>query len=589
MSNEDIIARMSLDDRDYKRGLQEAVSASKKAGKDIERGLSMSGVREGIRKATDAIFSLRSAAIVAGSALAVSVGNRALETAAKLDDLSQQTKVSAERIQVLRYAFQANGVEIAQTDAALAQFSTRLGAAATGNNGLSELFASMGVSIRDARGELRPTTDVLNDTIAALAQVKNQSERQALAAQLFGKQAGPAMAKLLGEGIDGIRKYEDDLRNMGGIMSDEMVKKAADADSQMKSLRTTLKASFDVGVLESYTSAFGDFTNMAKDPALAQAFGDLGKLIGLIASGLLNSVVLLSKLYNMAGDARDSVNMKMLEDDIKRYEAAIKAGIGGSRGELLLKIEEAKAKRAEIVRQRTSGKGFADWEPTGTTTQTSTSQTNMNSPLFSPLDLPKINDVNAAAGRLNRTVKGTAESAETLGDSFDKAFSSILGDISRGSLELRSFGDVARSVLQSIVSSDGFQNSVLTPLSDMAGSFFGSLFGGSGGARSGGGSVNPGMSYLVGENGPERLVMGRNSGYVVSANQRGGGGSINNTYIYNNAGAQVSTQERTNTSGGRDLMVTIDEMVSNVLADPSSRSSRALRKSSGLRPSLTTR
>lgn len=589
MSNEDIIARMSLDDRDYKRGLQEAVSASKKAGKDIERGLSMSGVREGIRKATDAIFNLRSAAIVAGSALAVSVGNRALETAAKLDDLSQQTKVSAESIQILRYAFQANGVEIGQTDAALAQFSMRLGSAATGNKGLSELFAALGVSIRDARGELRPTTDVLNDTIAALAQVRNQSERQAIAAQLFGKQAGPAMAKLLGEGIEGIRKYEDELRNMGGVLSDELVKKAADADSQMKSLRTTLKASFDVGVLESYASTFGDFTNMAKDPALAQAFHNLGQLIGLIASGLLKSVEMLSKLYDMTGNARDSINMKMLEADIRRYEAAIKAGVGGSRGELLLKIEEAKAKRAEIVRQRTSGKGFAEWGVTGTTTQTGTSQLNMGAPLFSPLDLPKINDANTAAGRLNRTVKDTAKSAETLGNTFEDAFSDILSDISRGSLELRSFGDLARSVLQSIVSSEGFQNSVLTPLSDMAGSFFGSLFGGSGGARSGGGPVNPGMSYLVGENGPERLVMGRNSGYVVSANQRGGGGQVNNTYIYNNAGAQVSTQERTNTSGGRDLMVTIDEMVSNVLADPSSRSSRALRKSSGLRPSLTTR
>ncbi|HRI77599.1 MAG TPA: hypothetical protein PLX33_11515, partial [Alphaproteobacteria bacterium] len=341
----------------------------------------------------------------------------------------------------------------------------------------------------------------------------------------------------------------------------------------------------DVGVLESYASAFGDFTNMAKDPALAQAFHNLGQLIGLIASGLLKSVEMLSKLYDMTGNARDSINMKMLEDDIRRYEAAIKAGVGGSRGELLLKIEEAKAKRAEIVRQQTSGKSFAEWGLSGTTTQTQTSQTNLNLPLL----LPPINDANTATGKLNRTVRDTAKSAETLGDSFEEAFSGLFKDISRGSSELRSFGDLARNVLQSIVSSDGFQNSVLTPLSDMASSFFGSLFGGSGGARSGGGSVNPGMSYLVGENGPERLVMGRNSGYVVPAGQRGGGGSINNTYIYNNAGAQVSTQERTNTSGGRDLMVTIDEMFSNVLADPSSRSSRALRKSSGLRPSLTTR
>lgn len=45
------------------------------------------------------------------------------------------------------------------------------------------------------------------------------------------------------------------------------------------------------------------------------------------------------------------------------------------------------------------------------------------------------------------------------------------------------------------------------------------------GGRAGGGSVEAGKTYLVGEKGPEKLVMGPNRGWVVP--NGGGGGSLN--------------------------------------------------------------
>jgi hypothetical protein len=47
--------------------------------------------------------------------------------------------------------------------------------------------------------------------------------------------------------------------------------------------------------------------------------------------------------------------------------------------------------------------------------------------------------------------------------------------------------------------------------------------GGKGGGRAAGGPVWPGGSYTVGENGPERLTMGRGGGYVTPLGGRGGG------------------------------------------------------------------
>ena len=51
-------------------------------------------------------------------------------------------------------------------------------------------------------------------------------------------------------------------------------------------------------------------------------------------------------------------------------------------------------------------------------------------------------------------------------------------------------------------------------------SIFGSLFGGK---RAGGGSVSAGRLYMVGENGPEYLAMGGQSGHVYNQRQMSGG------------------------------------------------------------------
>lgn len=96
-------------------------------------------------------------------------------------------------------------------------------------------------------------------------------------------------------------------------------------------------------------------------------------------------------------------------------------------------------------------------------------------------------------------------------------------------LHFNNAGDAARSFAESLASTI-IQKSISTPLADAATSFIkdlnlGSLFGG---GRAGGGPVNAGTAYLVGENGPEIFRPDVNG----SISSRGSGGVAGGVAIY---------------------------------------------------------
>jgi len=96
----------------------------------------------------------------------------------------------------------------------------------------------------------------------------------------------------------------------------------------------------------------------------------------------------------------------------------------------------------------------------------------------------------------------------------------------------------------------------------------------------GGGVANSPQLALFGEGRkPEAYVPlpdGRSIPVTMS-----GGGTVNVT-INNNTSAKATVQEKPNASGGRDLIVQLDEMNAQLFSDPGSRSSRALARSGGL-------
>ncbi len=79
----------------------------------------------------------------------------------------------------------------------------------------ADVFRAIGVETQTAAGRLRPLADIIDDFADKLSRL-GEAQRIALIMQAFGLRAGPAMAALISEGGDAIRKFQKDLENAGG-------------------------------------------------------------------------------------------------------------------------------------------------------------------------------------------------------------------------------------------------------------------------------------------------------------------------------------------------------------------------------------
>lgn len=189
--------------------------------------------------------------------------------------------------------------------------------------------------------------------------------------------------------------------------------------------------------------------------------------------------------------------------------------------------------------------------------------------------------VNEKVKDFSNVVKETGESAKIgatnfsqIGESVNDALSSVLGG-------LRITGDSNLDGLLHKIGG-GF-------IKDVFGGIFGNIFGG---FRAGGGGVGAGRAYVVGENGPELFVPGRQGNILSNAalKSRGGGGSGVVVNVHNTAGASVDVQPKNRRSNGMDLDIRVlDRAVAKTLATPGSQARRTMEVLYGARPVLTSR
>jgi phage-related minor tail protein len=116
-----------------------------------------------------------------------------------------------------------------------------------------------------------------------------------------------------------------------------------------------------------------------------------------------------------------------------------------------------------------------------------------------------------------------------------------------------SFGDMARSIVADL-GRIAVKQFVTQPLTNALTNVLSSAFGG---ARAGGGAVDMGRAYLVGERGPELFVPGASGGIVPNGGVRGGNVTINvqtrDAESFRRSEAQLAgLMQRLSARGGRN-------------------------------------
>lgn len=257
---------------------------------------------EGMQKSMNSMGSLNTTSVkIAGGfvALAVAIAKveKALiqmtrESAEAADDivtLSSVTGMSTDSIQELNYMADLTDVSLDRIRDSLKETTNKMQEAATGTGDAYEAYNKLGVEITDVDGQLRSAEDVFYDTIDALGEMKNKTERDALAMDLMSESA-QELNPLIEIGSDGLKQYAQEAHSMGYVLDNEALTALTEVDDAYQRLQKSqegaknqLSAEFAPYLTEFYekiTKLIRDGGQALKDSGLVDSFGMLLETVG---------------------------------------------------------------------------------------------------------------------------------------------------------------------------------------------------------------------------------------------------------------------------------------------------------------------
>lgn len=182
-----------------------------------------------------------------------------------IDKESQKLGISAENYQALNYAMERSGSSIDDVSRGMKNITNALDGVQKGTKGAGKDFESLGVSLKNADGSMKSSEQVLLDTISSLANMTDETSRNATANKIFGK-SYQELAPLLNSGADGIKSLMNEAKQYGMVMSDDAVKASAkyqDSLLKMQGTMTGLRNNIMGEFLPSVTSIMDGFSDMA--------------------------------------------------------------------------------------------------------------------------------------------------------------------------------------------------------------------------------------------------------------------------------------------------------------------------------------
>lgn len=292
--------------------LSETGDAAEDAGDAAEdSGESMEALGEAAAVAGEVAVAALEAVVVAAAAVGTAIvaamveagqalTNATINTSQLADEvntLAITSGLSAQTIQELNYASELLDVNTSTVTGSITKLTRTMGSAADGSSTAMAGFEALGISIYDAEGNMRSAEDVFWDSIDALGQISNETERDQIAMDLFSKSA-KELNPLIEAGSDTFRQYAAEAEEIGYIMSGETLDAFGALDDNMQRLNNTSQAveqSFGQVLLPLLTDLSGDAVNLLGDfsGALSEAGGDIDQIAGIIEEFAPGAVALV--------------------------------------------------------------------------------------------------------------------------------------------------------------------------------------------------------------------------------------------------------------------------------------------------------
>lgn len=281
-------------EKEYKNFGSVASQQIKAVGQQLQEA---GGKIEGFGKKLSGISA--GAGAIGGALL--KMGYDAITGADDLNTLAKQTGFTTAEIQKMQYASDLIDVSFEDISGALKKFKTKIDPA-------NEALATLKVSTTNADGSLRDATDVFNDTITALSGVANETQRDQLAMELFGKGAD-SLAGIIDDGGAALREFGTQAEELGVILDQDTLDSLNETNDTIDQLKANLAGTAaqigaDVGtvlapLLEQASTLIGNITEKLRELTPEQTETIL-KIVGVVAA-VAPAIIVIGKLVSGIG------------------------------------------------------------------------------------------------------------------------------------------------------------------------------------------------------------------------------------------------------------------------------------------------
>ena len=142
-------------------------------------------------------------------------------TGDELMTLSAQTGLTTTELQELQYASKFLDVSVDTLISSTTKLVRSMNSARDGSGEAAEAFKKLHVRVKDNHGALRDQNDVFKEVIDKLGKVSNETERDALAMEIFGRSA-KELNPLIREGYEELERLKKESHEFGGVMDEEL-------------------------------------------------------------------------------------------------------------------------------------------------------------------------------------------------------------------------------------------------------------------------------------------------------------------------------------------------------------------------------
>lgn len=211
--------------RDTETGLKNTKEEAGRFGDVFKANLLSSVIVSGVKFLKDAVVELAS-----------SMKEAVVDSAAYADEiltLSTQTGLSTQKLQEFSYASELVDVSVDTLTKSMAKNIKSMSSARDGSEAYANAYEKLGVSVVDVNGNLRDGETVYFETIDALGKVANETERDSIAMQLFGKSA-QELNPLIEAGSETMKAFASEAQGVGYVLDEEMLSSLGAVDDSIQ-------------------------------------------------------------------------------------------------------------------------------------------------------------------------------------------------------------------------------------------------------------------------------------------------------------------------------------------------------------------